>query len=86
MAILGAGKRRGIWSDLMSEWSRARKPINSTKDVIFDAVNSVDQWFSDQTPSLISALPKEFRDTADADQIQDLVDKVYNTRKLEKAR
>jgi hypothetical protein len=86
MAVLSNNNRREIWTELMSDWSRDRKAIPVTKDVLLECVNSVDQWFSDQTPSLLSSLPQKFREEMTNDQIADLVDKVYARRRNAKTR
>lgn len=86
MAVLPPAQRREIWAELMSDWSRERKAIPTTKDVLLEAVNAIDQWFSDQTPSLLNALPAKFTEAMTADQVADLVNVVYNRRRNARTR
>jgi hypothetical protein len=61
MAVMTTGQRRDSWQELMSEWSRERKSIPVTKDILLEGVDAIDQWISDMAGSFNSALPLVLR-------------------------
>lgn len=56
MAALSNTKRAKLWADLQRELSNERTPIPFDKQTGRDIVNAIDDWFSDNSPSLIAAM------------------------------
>jgi hypothetical protein len=72
MAVMNTAQRRLCWQDLMSEWSRARKGIPVTKDLLLDGIGAIDQWISDNASSFNNALPEPVRTSLTAAQKTEL--------------
>lgn len=68
MAVMNTGQRRECWQEMMEAWSRERKSIPFLKDTLLQAVDSIDQWISDQAVSFNNALPVAVRTSLSTEQ------------------
>jgi hypothetical protein len=84
MAVLSNERRREVFQSLMSDWSRDRKPIPFTKDVILSAIGGADQWFEDQEASSRNALPEKITALLPDEQVEELMSAVQRARQSDK--